>query len=417
MPNEHKADNPEHRPGMKNIDCYQDATRFDSPSQPVDASDDSGRIKSRQRLRLQRTALAVVNYTVIGFYTLYLYFSGQLAIAPIAEVSLYLAVVFAYSFFFWLITSRRNLQFRDPSLTWPQLILAAGFAIFLFSISRTIFAQDLYFFSFLMSLLFAAFRLNLKQMLVTELPFFGIFAVLLLLHDTALHEAFGATVEHVAIYFALTSWMIIFATSISRLRNVLSARNKELKQALVQLNEIADKDDLTGAYNRRYLFQTLEREIERSKRSEGLLCVCLLDIDHFKEVNDTHGHQVGDEILREFIKRTRDSIRGNDELGSLADDHVLSRFGGEEFMLVLPLTDLDGATTCAERVLEAIRSHPFTSQRGPVKMSASSGIAQYNCTHDTIESLIGRADAALLQAKATGRDQVVIGDGASPAES
>jgi|GEM_PF-4388667 len=196
----------------------------------------------------------------------------------------------------------------------------------------------------------------------------------------------------------------------------LSGRNHELQQALDQLSEIAAKDALTDAYNRRYLFQALERETERSKRSGEPLAVCMFDIDHFKVVNDRHGHQVGDEILRELITRAQDSIRGVDELGPLADDHVLSRYGGEEFLIVLSQTDRAGATSCAERVREAISSQPFTTGAGPVQLSVSLGIAPYDSTQDTIETLIGRADAALFQAKAKGRNRVEAAPVSGPAE-
>jgi len=209
-----------------------------------------------------------------------------------------------------------------------------------------------------------------------------------------------------ATYFLAMQRDITSEQQLADERHALSARNQELKQALDRLNEIAVRDDLTGAYNRRYLFQVLESEIKRSKHSGGPLCVCMFDIDHFKAINDTQGHQAGDEVLRELITRTRDSIRGADELGSMAEDHVLSRYGGEEFLIILPQTDLQGATTCAERVLEAIRSQPFTTQYGPVKIKASLGIAAYSSAHDTTETLLRRADTALYQAKANGRDRV-----------
>ncbi|AWN14240.1 GGDEF domain-containing protein [Salinisphaera sp. LB1] len=370
--------------------------------------DASARVKARQRLRLQRTALAVANYAVIAFYTLYLYLSGQLLLYPAIVVFLYLAVVVAYCVFFWLMATGRNLRLKDPSLTWPQLTLAAAFAIVLFAASRTIFAQDLYFISFLMSLLFGSFRLNLKQILATELPVFGGFTAILILKHDHFQETLGGAVAHVAIYFALAVWMMFFASYISRLRLVLSARNKDLRQALGRINEIATKDELTGAYNRRFILAALEREIERAKRSGEPFSVCLLDVDNFKGINDGYGHLVGDDILRELVERISECIRGADELQRWAKDRMLSRFGGEEFLLALPLTDLQGAYTCAERVHNAIGSHPFKTKAGTVKVSASLGIAEYCSAHDTIENLLGRADAALYKAKDNGRDRVEV---------
>ena len=401
---------------MMDTDRNYETSRSELSSELGGMTAEADRIASRQRLKLRRAALAVASYVLIGIYTLVLYFSGQLNRDPVALSAVNLAIIAAYGVYFWLIATRRNLHFRDPSLTWPHLILATVFTIFLFALGRTLFAQDLYFFAFMMTLLFGAFGLNLKQILATELPAFGGFAVLLLLHHSLIPETLGAAAERGGLYLASMGWMITFAASISRLRRVLSDRNKELKQALDRLNDIAVIDDLTGVYNRRFLFQALEREIERSKRSGQPLSVGLLDIDHFKAINDSYGHQVGDEILRELITRTRDSIRGADELRPMADGHVLSRFGGEEFLIVLPLTDRDGATTCAERVRKAIRSQPFTTPIGPVQVRVSLGIAQYDSTDDTLESLIGRADAALFKAKANGRDRTEVAPVASSTE-
>lgn len=392
-------------PDMSDTDHENVALHPPRPFGDEAEKDASARIKARQRLRLQRAALAVANYAVIGFYTLYLYLSGQLTLYPTAVVLIYLAVVVAYCVFFWLIATGRNLRFQEPSLTRPQLMLAAALTIVMFNASRTSFSQDLYFFSFLMSLMFGAFRLNLKQLMVTELPAFGGFAVLLILRHDYFGETLWGSVAHAAVYLVLTGWMIFFAAYISRLRLVLSARNKALRQALGRINELAIKDELTGAYNRRFILRALEREIQRAKRSGEPFSVCLLDIDHFKGINDGHGHLVGDAVLCELVKRVSRCIRDSDELKPLANANI-SRFGGEEFLLALPMTDLQAARTCAERIRHTIRSCPFKTKAGGVKVRASLGVAQYCCEHDNIETLLGWADTALYKAKANGRDRV-----------
>lgn len=365
---------------------------------------DGPRVKVRQRLRLQRAGLAVANYIVIGFYTLYLYLSGQLALQPLGMALAYVAVVVAYCIFFGLIATGRNLRFADPSLTQPQLMLGALFAIFLFAGSRTRFAQDLYFFSFLMALMFGAFRLNLKQLLVTELPAFGGFAAILIITHHRFGETFGQSIAHAAVYLALTVWMISFAAYISRLRLVLSARNRELRQAMGRIEELAVTDELTGAYNRRFIMGVIKREIERAERSGLPFSVCLLDLDNFKGVNDTYGHLVGDAILCELVKRVTGCIRNGDELKPFAN--MLSRFGGEEFLLALPMTDLEGAYACAERIRDMVRVSAFDTEAGNVEVRASLGVAQYRGRQDAIETLLGRVDAALYKAKANGRNRV-----------
>ena len=371
-------------------------------------SSPNDRETNRQRLRLQRATLAFASYLLIGVYTLYLFFSGQIQPDPGVLIGVNTGIVASYYGYFWLIRTGHNRRFKDPSLTWAHLTLASTFTVFLFGLARTLFAQDLYFFAFMMTLLFSAFGLNLRQILATAIPCFVALTILLLLHHPMISQSLKASIERGGIYFVSMGWMITFAAIISRLRQVLSNKNRELQATMTQLNEIAIRDDLTGTYNRRYLFQALKNEIARSDRTGHPLCIGLLDIDHFKPINDTYGHQVGDQILRDLIPRIRHSIRKIDDLTRIGDTPVLSRFGGEEFLIALPLTSSVGAYHCAERIIEMIRSQPFATPAGPIRITASLGIAEYQGVQDTMEALVGRADQALFEAKKQGRDQVAL---------
>ena len=386
-----------------------DASDRGVPSTVKHLLDETDAFKAQQHVRFQRALFAAINYTLVACYTAYLVLSDQIDLDLWAAVSVFGAVIGVYSVILWLIATERNRHLSDPSVTTPQQLLANGVMITLFAFAHTLFAQDLYFFAFLMTLLFGAFRLNLKRILVTKVPAFAGFAIIMLSHSPMMHETLSTAAERVGIYGVSMGWMVLFAMSINQLRQTLASRNQELKAALRQLRDVASRDELTGVHNRRYFFETLEREVERSKRSGDPLSVGMLDIDHFKTINDTYGHQAGDKILCELIRRTRDSIRGGDAL----TNHVLSRYGGEEFLITLPLTPIDGAHQCAERVLEAIRESPFTTEAGPINVSASFGMAQYQGAEDTIDALISRVDWALYQAKTNGRDQVAT-DNALP---
>lgn len=155
----------------------------------------------------------------------------------------------------------------------------------------------------------------------------------------------------------------------------------------------ASTDPLTGLLNRRTTYQILSREMERSRRYKKVFSIILLDVDHFKRINDTFGHLTGDDVLVSLSRLIENAIRHSDSLG---------RWGGEEFLLILPETQGDAAKTLAERVCKLIRE----SQFGKVEhLTASFGVSTYRSDWG-LEELIHRVDMAMYQAKHKGRDQV-----------
>ena len=163
--------------------------------------------------------------------------------------------------------------------------------------------------------------------------------------------------------------------------------------------ELAITDALTGLYNRRYMETHISGLIEHASSRNKPLTVLVLDIDYFKSINDNHGHDVGDEVLREFALRIRKSIRGID---------LACRYGGEEFVVIMPETDLAVATTVAERLRRRIAGEPFAIQQGArtIEVTISVGIAALGGSDDAA-SVMKRADQALYRAKRDGRNRVV----------
>jgi diguanylate cyclase (GGDEF)-like protein len=158
-------------------------------------------------------------------------------------------------------------------------------------------------------------------------------------------------------------------------------------------------DGLTGVWNRRYLQLTLTKEIERGQRFGRPLSVLMMDIDHFKNVNDAHGHQVGDEVLVELTRRAMSTIRGQID--------ALARYGGEEFVVVLPETPSDGARVVADKILAVIRHRPFVEEGNTsVPLTVSIGVASFPEDGATADELIRAADLAMYRAKEAGRDRV-----------
>ncbi len=162
--------------------------------------------------------------------------------------------------------------------------------------------------------------------------------------------------------------------------------------------ELAITDPLTGLYNRRYLDAHLRSAVARAETTAKPVCVLIFDIDHFKDVNDTHGHDAGDDVLREFADRISRGVRGID---------LVARYGGEEFLLVMPETDREFASAVAERLRSDVEKVPFETRSGVSSVTVSIGIAEWQGPTDTADTLIKRADNALYAAKRAGRNRVV----------
>lgn len=193
-------------------------------------------------------------------------------------------------------------------------------------------------------------------------------------------------------------------------RNELAARVKtqirrqryasELRQSVSNTMALAVTDDMTGLYNRRYFDRHLGVMLSKAQGQDRDMALMILDIDHFKSVNDTYGHDIGDAVLREFAARLKRNIRGVD---------LACRFGGEEFVVLMPDTDYAQAEMVAERVRQAISERVFEVNAGrPLAVTVSAGVTLHENAADTPESLIKRADVALYRAKREGRNRVVF---------
>ncbi len=169
----------------------------------------------------------------------------------------------------------------------------------------------------------------------------------------------------------------------------------------VQLSlEMAITDQLTGLHNRRYMSRHLDTLISSAHKSGKPVAFLIMDIDYFKSVNDTYGHDIGDEVLREFASRISANVRGID---------LACRYGGEEFVVVMPDTDVAFACTVAERLRRSVEANPFVISRAPGKLNItiSIGIAGSEGNSDSADALLHRADQALYRAKREGRNRVI----------
>ncbi|KFL28559.1 response regulator PleD [Devosia sp. 17-2-E-8] len=193
-------------------------------------------------------------------------------------------------------------------------------------------------------------------------------------------------------------------------RNELSARVRtqirrqryavELRESVNHTLALAVTDELTGLYNRRYFERHLSLMLGKAQEQSRDMALMLIDMDFFKAVNDTHGHDIGDAVLKEFALRLRRNIRGVD---------LACRFGGEEFVVLMPDTDFRQAQSVAERVRQAVAERPFEAgAQRPLNITVSVGVALNDAENDTPELVLKRADIALYRAKREGRNRVIF---------
>ena len=175
----------------------------------------------------------------------------------------------------------------------------------------------------------------------------------------------------------------------------LRRSNDELLEAYALLQQLATVDPLTGLENRRSLMDFAEVQLKLAKRYKSFFSILLIDLDYFKKINDTYGHLIGDEILKNIAKILKESLRNVDHIG---------RFGGEEFIVILPNTTLKNAVLVAEKVRDAIANFVHNIEEQNIQTTVSIGIASYNPLDDDVNQIIERADHALYTAKSSGRN-------------
>lgn len=174
----------------------------------------------------------------------------------------------------------------------------------------------------------------------------------------------------------------------------------ERKQLREELTRLATTDPLTGIFNRRRFFERLELEWSRARRHSRPLSLLMFDLDHFKKINDTHGHAVGDSVLKDLCKEADDLLRSED---------VLARLGGEEFAIILPEIDRKTAENVAERLRQRLASVETSAPEGVIRCTVSVGVVQCRLAHESLDVALKRVDDALYRAKRSGRNLVCSG--------
>lgn len=351
---------------------------------------------------MQRFLLSVSLYALWGILTGAAWLGGVIEIPTPVALGMGVGVVASILGFWLMFATGANLRFRDPSLTLAQCALGLTWLMLLMYVVPE--WRDLLLAVFLIVLMFGTFQLRPRQFVALSFAAFAGYVTM-----SGIDLAFGFGNESAerwlfrsAVVGCLLVWCAYFSIQLGALRDELFKRNGQLEDMVREVSHLAERDDLTQAYNRRSIIETLGRLREGALRYGEPFSVVIVDLDYFKQVNDRFGHMVGDRVLADFSNRVRAELRLLDEIEPVVDDRRLGRYGGEEFILILPRTRLGGAEQCAERVRRVTAAHGFGSG---ISITVSAGVAAFSGA-ESIDTLLRRADMALYAAKAGGRNAV-----------
>lgn len=318
--------------------------------------------------------------------------SGTVALAYGAAAGAFCAGTYALTAGGW------NLKARDPNLTEPMTILAIAMQL------GVVLAAPQIAFPFLANLFtvfaFGMIWLSLRDSVV-------VWTLAIAGTGTVFYAVQGRIGVPVSSTFELTlAWLyfslilgrcLLLSVNATGMRTRLTDSRRKLAASFEQVQQLASHDELTGTLNRRSLMAALERERSRAERSGAPFSIAMIDLDHFKRVNDTHGHAAGDEVLRGIAATVHDTMRATD---------VFGRYGGEEFLMILVGVAPALALEAMERIRAAVAAKNWSSIAPVLSVTLSAGIASHR-KGETIEQLLHRADQALYQAKDAGRNTII----------
>jgi diguanylate cyclase (GGDEF)-like protein len=348
----------------------------------------------KQAHRLRRFLLAASTSLMVLILLYLLQWQGFLAWEVFARVAAAVAVLGIA--FYAVFRSGLNLRVPDPSLTVPMEL--AAMLVLAYVIYHAGQARGLFILIYLLPFLFGVFRLSTRALLALTLFTVCLYFAVIMAIVFNESEVLDLRLEFARwiVLSVVLTWFALMGGHVSKLRKNLAGSNTRLESAFRTIQEMSVRDELTGAYNRRYLMQLLVQEKNRIDRGGREMAVCILDIDFFKRVNDEYGHLAGDEVLKAITREAMQSLRTSDYFG---------RYGGEEFLMILTQTTLEGAEVIADRFRRKLESVRFPDIDPRLIVTTSVGVAQYIPGEDVVET-VGRADAALYRAKRLGRNRV-----------
>jgi diguanylate cyclase (GGDEF)-like protein len=351
---------------------------------------------SRQRLTLALLGLAgLVTATIV----LLLVYAASIGVAGVRQVGV-LTVLYCMFIggFYGIIRSGLNRRFADPTLAMPQTIMAQSLIGAAYVVTGPVHGATVIMLSLVM--VFGMFSLRPASVRIA-----CVYTVTLMggvMYWCAEHQPLHYPARQELFNFALTAIVMLaisqLSGQLSDMRTRLKTQKIALEQALAHIREMAARDELTGLPNRRRMMTLLQEHATRHARGGPRFFVCIIDLDHFKSINDTYGHAAGDAVLRAFAAQARVVLRTTDMIG---------RWGGEEFLLLLQETPPGDPTLGVARLRDSLADLPASPALLDLRVRFSAGFARYE-DGEPIDQAIERADRALYAAKSAGRNRSVV---------
>ncbi|MDT7837737.1 GGDEF domain-containing protein [Aquabacterium sp. OR-4] len=351
-------------------------------------------------MRASQTLLAIGVFVVCAAVQGLAVAMGLMQAVDLAWLSAY--TLSGSAVFYALVRTGANLRLgSDPSLTMPQSLFAISSVSWSYAVTGPL--RGAFVAVMLLVILFGIFSLRPAQARLLSVAGFGGLAAAMLWCTLGPTPRYPPRLEllHGLLAAIVLGATLVLVVRLGRMRARLSAQKAELTGALALNRELATRDMLTGLLNRRAMSELLAQEQPRQRRAGGPMALALLDIDHFKRINDRHGHLVGDAVLQHFAELARAELRGGD---------ALARWGGEEFLLLLPGTPLAAAEGVLRRLRERIASADFSAIVPGLTVSFSGGVSVCSA-EEVCERAIERADQALYRAKNAGRNCIELAPG------
>jgi diguanylate cyclase (GGDEF)-like protein len=350
---------------------------------------------------LQRQTLALLGLAALVTATIVvlLVYAASIGAADAQQVAVLTVLYFVFiGAFYGIVRSGLNRRFADPTLAMPQTIMAQSLIGASYAATGPVHGATVIMLALVM--VFGMFSLRPASVRIASIYTVTLMGVVMYWcaelqprHYPARQELFN---------FALTAIVMLaisqLSGQLSDMRTRLKTQKIALEQALSHIKEMAARDELTGLPNRRRMMTLLQEHATRHARGGLRFFVCIIDLDHFKSINDTYGHAAGDAVLRAFATQAQAVLRSTDMIG---------RWGGEEFLLLLPESPPGDPTLGVARLRDSLASVPASPALYDLRVRFSAGFARYE-DGEPIDQAIERADRALYAAKSAGRNRSVV---------
>jgi diguanylate cyclase len=357
----------------------------------------------RQQIRIKRLLIAGVMYVLcIGLlaYTVYVGY------AKLNHALVLLAgVLISNAIFFLLLRSGWNKRWADPALTLPQVLVAQTWIACGYAVIGTPHAGTLPLLALV--LVFGMFNLSARETRIASVYTIVVMGVVIAYKTITEPDVYVSKAEWVYFFFVVTIMPMISLLALQhtglreRLRaqkRDLETKNAALEAAFLRIEQMVTQDEMTGLANRRHMVRVVAEHAQRHARLGHKFCLVMLDLDGFKSINDTYGHGVGDNVIRSFAREATKAMRETD---------VISRWGGEEFLILLSESPPHDSSIGLGRLRSALANAVVCNSTPQLRIQFSAGITEYRPL-ETIEQTIERADKALYKAKASGRNCTVL---------